>query len=136
MPKLEVGLEVGQELVWPMGGGLKARMRVTKIGPVSPNGSFDGEMEMIEVVAPPRPRYVRGHPVTKLGFGYLCATCGEPIDLVKYSSHPPEGPIGYWRHSRRKQPQTARERRFCSSCGKTGEWYTFDSSGRCVECQP
>lgn len=80
-------------------------------------------------------RYPRGHRPEGNSLGQ-CIHCFEPVEVAKYFSHLPQGPIGYYRHVRRKQPQSARDRHFCSSCGKPGEWYTFDPSGRCVACQP
>lgn len=71
------------------------------------------------------------------GFG-LCPHCGRPVHLMSVIKQTKFLPDSVWRHNPRPVTRVIpdRERRFCSKCGKQGEWYTFKpGSGECVECQ-
>lgn len=90
----------------------------------------------------PERREVGPHKPGTNGFG-LCPECGRPVHGVlqwtRKCANGGKSFVGaYLRHNPipRLRVIEPRDRTHCSSCNKPGEWYTFDSAGRCVECAP
>lgn len=97
----------------------------------------------IDLEARQRLMLEKPHKPGNNGFG-LCPHCGRPVHFVATNWLQPHfgvndpRPAGFYRHNPRPVTRAIpdRERRFCSKCGKQGEWYTFKpGSGECVECQ-